>query len=138
MKKEEPHHFSLRDFLKATLGSLILSLTFIFKGSMFEYAEKMNTEHILAVILATCLIVTVEIYMLSYRFVKNRKERPFSEFWAKRFFTIITSSFVTIWIIIHLYGIDRYITPMQEFKFIIAVLMPAAVAGAAIEILKKK
>jgi uncharacterized membrane protein len=136
--KREPHHFSLRDFMKAMLGSLIMALTFIFKGSMLDFARNMQFSHMMTVIAATCVVVTIEIYFFSYRFVKNRLERPFSEFWAKRFFTIIISSFVMIWLIIHIYGINEYITPIDEFKFIIAILMPASVAGAAIEILKKK
>jgi len=136
--KREPHHFSLRDFLKAMLAALIVALTFVFKGSMFEYAEKMNSSHVFFVLVVTCIIVTIEIYFLGYRFVTNRKERPFYEFWAKRFFTIITSSFIMVWLIIHMYGINEYITTQEELKFIFAVLFPSAIAGAAMEILKKK
>jgi len=135
---KEPRHFSIKDFLKAALASFIVALTFVFKGSMFDYAKRMDFSHVINITIVTCIIVTAEIYFLSYRFVKNRKERPFLEFWAKRLFTIIASSFIMIWLILHIYGINNYILLGEELRFIVAVMMPAAVAGAAMEILKKK
>ena len=136
--KQEPHHFSAEDFFKALFGSILVGMSFLFNKAMFEYAMQIQPAHIMLIIIITFTAVTLEIYALSYKFVKNRKERPFSEFWAKRFFTIIASSFVTIWAIVHIYNINEFITTQQEFKLIVAVVMPAAVAGAAIEILKKK
>ncbi|MCX6706599.1 MAG: hypothetical protein NT001_00465 [Candidatus Woesearchaeota archaeon] len=135
--KSEPHHFTLTDFGKALFGSFIVGLTFIFKGGMTDYASNLNKNNIIAIILLTMFLVSVEIYFLSYKFVKNRVERPFYEFWGKRFFAIIISSFMAIYLSLYLYGINTLIKQTDMLKVTCAVLLPAAIAGAAIEILKK-
>jgi uncharacterized membrane protein len=141
MNKEdivEPHYYTIPDFLKALFGAFFIALTFLFKGSMVEFSSRMSTNHAVFVILLTCIAVTGEIYLLSYKFVRNRKERPFYEFWAKRFFTITTATFATIYFAIYLYGINAYVSQIEAFKLASAVFMPAAIFGAAIELLKEK
>lgn len=139
MEKEahEPAHFSMKDFLKALFGSFVVGITFLFKGSMLHYATQMRPINILAVVIVTCIVVTFEIYILSYKFVVHRRERPFYEFWAKRFFAIIGSSFVAVYLAIYIYGLNNYLASFDMFKLASAILMPAAIAGAAMEMLKK-
>lgn len=136
--KREPHHFSWEDFGRALFGSFIISVTFLFKGSMFDYAVKMKPLNMLLVTIFTLAIVTIEIYALSYRFVSDRKQRPFYEFWAKRFFAITISSFVIIYVLIYLYGLNGHLTNFDIFKLALAIFMPASIAGAAVEMLKKR
>jgi len=136
--KKEPHHFSNVDFGNALLGSFVVTLTFIFKGSMVNFAKQMQTQHVVAVILATFIFLTLEIYLLSYRYVQDRMHRPFSEFWAKRFFAITISSCVMILLVIYLYGINIGLTSAELVKVTAAIFMPAVIVGAAVEILKKK
>ena len=136
--KQEPHYFTLQDFLKAIFGAFLIGLNFIFKGSMFDYASKMTTANSILLIAITCAIVSIEIYIFSYRFVVDRKKRPFYEFWTKRFFTITTATFAILYLTIYLYGINNYITRIEMFKFASAVFLPAAIFGSALEILKKR
>ena len=136
--KREPHHFSYADLGKAMLGSFVFALTFLFKGSMVSFAKQMQVSHVIAVIIATFLIVTIEIYILSYRFVKNRQERPFYEFWAKRFFAIVISSVIVICAVIYIYGVNAMLTAPEMVKLVSAIFMPAAIGGAAVEVLKKR
>lgn len=133
----EPHHFTRGDFFKALFGSFVIGLTFLFKGAMLDYATKMEDINVIIVILITCTIVTLEIYGLSYRYVHHKEKRPFYEFWAKRFFAITISSFLSIYILIYMYGINNYLTHAEIIKLTSAVFMPAAIAGAAVEMLKK-
>ncbi|PIN86935.1 hypothetical protein COV19_01925 [Candidatus Woesearchaeota archaeon CG10_big_fil_rev_8_21_14_0_10_44_13] len=133
----EPHHFTFGDFIRALFGSFIIGLTFMFKGSMIEYAAKMKTTNIILIIMLTCIIVTLEIYGLSYKYVHDKAERPFYEFWAKRFFAITISSFISLYIMIYLYGINNYLTQAEILNLASGLFLPAAVAGAAVEILKK-
>lgn len=135
--KREPHHFTYTDFGKAMFGSFIIGLTFLFKGSLVDYAVRMNTGHMIAIILLTFILVSVEIYFLSYKFVRNRQQRPFYEFWAKRFFAIMISSFITIYLTMYLYGINYFLTQPEMIKVASAIFLPAAIAGAAVEILKR-
>lgn len=134
---QEPHHFTFMDFLRALFGSFIIGLSFLFAGSMFYYASRMELQNVIMVILLTFIIVSAEIYALSYKFVKNRKERPFHEFWAKRFFTITISAFVSLYIVTYIYGFNNNMTQVEMLKLISAVFLPASIGGAAIEVLKK-
>ncbi|MCX8147267.1 MAG: hypothetical protein N3D84_02265 [Candidatus Woesearchaeota archaeon] len=132
----EPHHFTIGDFFKAILGSFIVGLTFLFKGSLVNYAIKMKAINVTSIIIITIIIVSIEIYALSYKFVKRREERPFYEFWAKRFFAIVISSFIAAYLSIYLYGLNNFLTQIEILKVTSAIFMPAAIAGAAIEVLK--
>jgi uncharacterized membrane protein len=141
MEKEdivEPRHYTIQDFLKALFGAFFVALTFLFNTAILEFSKKMTTKDAVLVITVTCVMVSLEIYALSYKFVKNRKERPFYEFWGKRFFTITTATLATIYSAIYLYGINNYITQIEAFKLASAVFLPAAIFGAAIELLKEK
>lgn len=136
---KEPPHFTSLDFIRAFFGSFIVSITFLFKGSMVRFALEMSIQNTIAVFVLTCLLLTFEIYMQSYRYVSDRKKRPFYEFWAKRFFSIIFASIISIYILIFGYGINRQLSGISELvKLTIAILLPAAFAGGAMEILKKK
>jgi uncharacterized membrane protein len=106
----------------------------MFKGSMVNFAVQMNNSHVLFVVLLICGMLTFEIYLLGYKYVNDRKQRPFLEFWAKRFFSIIASSLISIYVIAFAYGIDKIVAgPIQLFKVCVAVLLPAAAAGGAME-----
>ena len=135
---KQPHHFTMTDFFKALLGSLFVGLIFLFKGQVIDYAETLPGINLIWIFVVTCIIVTIEIYVLSYKFVKDRKARPFREFWAKRFFAIIVASYISLYLIIYLYGLNNILTPLQILKVSTAIFLPAATIGAGIEILKKK
>lgn len=137
--KREPPRFTRDDFARAFFGSFIAAVTFLFKGSMVSFSIQMSVFSTMAVALLTCLLLTVEIYVLGYKYVQDRKRRPFLEFWAKRFFSIILSSFLAIYLLMFAYGIQDIVgDPTLLFKVAIAVLLPAATAGGAVEILRKK
>ncbi len=133
----EPHYFSITDFIKALFGSIFIAVMFLFKGSLANYALKLSDKHIFVLFLFTALMVSLEIYILSYKFVRDRKSRPFAEFWMKRFFAITVSAFCAVYVCIYLYGINNFYTSTEIFKLAVAIFFPAATVGAAIEILKK-
>jgi uncharacterized membrane protein len=134
----EPRHYTMQDFLKALFGAFFVALTFLFNKALLEFSTKMTTKNAAIIMVVTCFIVSLEIYALSYKFVKNRKERPFYEFWAKRFFTITTATLATIYFVMYLYGINNYVSQIEAFRLASAVFLPAAILGAAVEMLKEK
>lgn len=136
MKNREPQPFRLRDFWQAMVGSFVIGMTFLFKGSMQVYALNMRQVNILLVLALTFIIVTLEIYALSYKFVLDRAKRPFYQFWAKRFFSIIGATFLVIYGTANLYGLNNYLTQPQILKICVAILLPAASVGSAVEMLK--
>lgn len=134
----EPRHYTVQDFLKALFGAFFVALTFLFNTALLEFSKEMTTKNAVIIVAVTCVLVSLEIYALSYKFVKNRKDRPFYEFWAKRFFTITTATLATIYSAVYMYGINNYITQIEAFKLAAAVFLPAAIFGAAIEMLKER
>ena len=132
-------HFTKEDFIRAFFGSFIVGLAFVFNGVMITYAIRMNWWNMLAVSALTLGLVTLEIYLLSYRFVFHKRNRPFGEFWAKRFFAITVSSFLSVYLICYAYGINNIVASRLElFKVCLAVFLPAATAGGVMEVLKKQ
>jgi uncharacterized membrane protein len=136
--KKEPHHFTKEDLARSFFGSFIVSLSFIFAGALVGIALRMSPFHVFCVLLITFVILTLEIYLMSYKYVNDRKKRPFLEFWAKRFFSIILSSYIAIFILIYSYGMNFSLTPVELFKVGVAIFLPATTAGGAMEILRKK
>jgi len=135
--KREPHHFTYADFGKALFGSFVVGLTFLFKGGLMDYASTMDKFNVVLILVITGVLLTIEIYALSYKFVVHKRERPFYEFWAKRFFAITISSFAAIFLALYLYGFNNYFSIIELLKITSAVFMPATITGAAIEMLKK-
>jgi uncharacterized membrane protein len=137
--KKEPPHFTWEDFTRAFLGSFIFAVTFLFSGLLITIAKGMSQENVVMVVLLTCISLTMEIYFLSYRYVYDRKHRPFLEFWGKRFFSIIISSLISVMVLVFVYGISNMLSSdLEIFKVCVAAMLPATTAGGAMEILKKK
>lgn len=135
--RKEPHHFSFEDFFKALFGAFFVGLTFLFKGAMRQSALAMSKWNVIMVVGLALIIVSIEIYILSYRFVKNKSSRPFYEFWAKRFFAITISTFLSLYLAVYIYGLDSMDT-WDTLRLTSAVFLPAAIFGAALEMLKRK
>jgi uncharacterized membrane protein len=136
--KHEPHHFTREDLLRSFFGSFIVSLSFIFAGALQEVALNMTPFNVFCVLTLTFVMLTVEIYLLSYKYVNDRKRRPFLEFWAKRFFSIILSSYIAITLLLFAYGMNFTLVPNDLFNMGVAIFLPATTAGGAMEILRNK
>jgi uncharacterized membrane protein len=133
-----PHHFSVHDFLNAVFGSFFVALTFLFKGGMTSIALNMPVANMIALVIFTFVIITFEIYMLGYRYVRKRAQRPFRQFWVHRFTTMVLASFGSIYLIMYLYGLDANYTHIEMLRIACTIFLPAAAAGAAMELLRKK
>jgi len=135
----EPHHFTREDLIRAFFGSFIVSLSFMFAGSLIVISAHMAVRHVFFLTILTMVILTFEIYLLSYKYVNDKKHRPFLEFWAKRFFSIILSSIIAIMLLFIAYGMENYVTSLTDLmKVAVAMFLPAATVGGAMEILRKK
>jgi uncharacterized membrane protein len=137
--KKEPPHFTWEDFTRAFLGSFIFAVTFLFSGLLITISKGMSNDNVIMVVVLTCALLTMEIYFMSYRYVYDRKHRPFLEFWGKRFFSVIVSSLISVMVLVYVYGINHMLgSGLEVFKVCVAAMLPATTAGGAMEILKKK
>lgn len=133
-----PEPFCKRDFIYAVFGSLLTSLAFVFKGAMVRTVKLMSYWNLLSIVILTILVLTMEIYFISYSRVYDKKNRPFIEFWAKRFFSLYGTSILISMILVFAFAINReFLTIEGVFKVVMTISFPAAV-GAAIPFLLRK
>lgn len=136
--EKRPSHFKSRDIMNAFFASLILGLVFIFKGSLFDIAVKLSGTHLVAIVIATLIILTAEIYFIGYSRVKKKKERHFCQFWLKRLVTLYAIAILISLFLIYIFGINILVhTSYDVLRIVIALSMPCAIGAAVPSLLKQ-
>jgi len=137
LKRTPPEHFGAKDAVLAGLGALVLGLTFIFKGLLFQVSISLTPRHVFFIVIATALILTGEIYWVGYSRVQNKSRRPFLQFWAKRFFAFYGISIVVSFSLVYLYGLDILVGSFANaLKVVVAVSFPSAVGTALSDLMR--
>ena len=133
-----PHHFRAKDIVNAFFGSLIVGVTFVFKGLLIDISKSLTTMHVLLIILFTSIILTAQIYYIAYRRVKDKKHRKFGQFWAKRFFTLYLIAVVVSLFIVYLYNMNSIVDSSVEIvRMVVAVSMPCVIGAAIPSLLRQ-
>jgi uncharacterized membrane protein len=136
--EKRPSHFRIRDIVNAFFASLVVGLVFIFKGSLFDIAIKLTTNHLVAIVILTLVILTSEIYFIGYSRVKRKKERKFCQFWLKRLVTLYVIAIIISLFLVYLFGINYLVhTNYEVLKVVVALSMPCAVGAAVPSLLKQ-
>jgi uncharacterized membrane protein len=132
-----PEYFSMKDVARSFFGALFLASTFIFSSALESQARLLSNIHILAIILVTLAVLTVEIYFIGYERVTNVKRRPFYEFWGKRVVTFYSVALIVAFGLSYLYAFDAVLTPAAMLRFCIILSFPASVGAALADLLKR-
>ena len=133
-----PGHFGTKHIVTAFFGALFFGFTFVLKGLLFEIGLALNTKHLILIILATLLTLTLEIYFVGYTRVTDKKQRPFGQFWLKRITTYYLIAMFTSILLLSLYGVMILVAePFDIFRLTIAISYPAAVGAATSDLLGK-
>jgi len=133
-----PSHFHYRDIINAFVGSLVLGLTFVFKGSLIQISLTLTKAHLAFIVLVTAVILTFQIYFVGYSRVKYKHRRKFGQFWAKRFFTLYFIAILVSLSLVYLFNMDSLAGSLYGvFKIVIAVSMPCAIGAAIPSLLKQ-
>ncbi len=136
--EKRPSQFSQRDIVNAFFASLLVGLTFVFKGAMISTAVSLKTYHLLLILASTILVLTAEIYYVGYSRVREKARRRFGQFWLKRFSTFFTISILTAAYLIYVFGINNVLGSNENIiKTIIMLSMPCAVGAAIPGLLKQ-
>ncbi len=136
-----PAKFSLRDIVDSVFGSIIIGMTFVMKGGVVNIALGLEVVHVVAIIIATCLILVAEIYFIAYSRVKNRYTRKVGQFLLKRLASLyiitilVTFSFVYILNLNNAEAIANQ--PWNVFRLVILNSFPCAIGAAVPSLLKK-
>lgn len=138
--EKRPSHFRERDVVNAFFASLILGLVFLFKGSLIQISLMLKDGNLIAIIIATILILTLEIYFVGYTRIspKERETRHFGQFWLKRIMTLYLISIIASVFLVYLYGVNNIAgSSANILRVVIAVSMPCAIGAAIPSLLKQ-
>jgi uncharacterized membrane protein len=138
LRQHPPQHFTFRNVVVAAFGALILGLTFIFKGLLFQVSLQLTPGHMVAIVIATLALLTLEIHVIAYARVTDKRERPFAQFWLKRLAAFYGVAVLVSVGLIYLYGLDRLVgSPYAVLQMAVAVSMPCAIGTALSDLLKE-
>jgi len=127
-----PYHFSKKDMVNAFFGSLIIGLTFMFKGALVQTGAALSNGRIIFIILLTLTILIAEIYFIGYSRIRHKKQNHFKQFLSKRLFSLYSIALVVSFLLVYTFGVDILAGSFYEtMKIVIILAMPCAV-GAAI------
>lgn len=130
-----PSHFSWEHLAASFIGALIMGQTFVLKGLVYDVSYKLTGFHIIAILLATFFVLTVEVYYIGYRRVLKKEKRRFGQFWFKRITTYFAVSFIVSFSLIFLYNMNTTFT--HTLKIAIAICFPCAVGASLADLLEK-
>ena len=135
---KHPSHFSRRDIVNASFGSLTIGLAFVFKGAIYDTAMKLDLLHTELIILSTFLILMAQIYFIGYSRVKEKTKRQFGEFMTKRLTTLYFVSIISSFFLIYIFNIDKALpTFFDTMKMVVLLSMPCSVGAAIPSLLKQ-
>lgn len=138
--EKRPGHWHYRDIINAFVGSLVLGLTFVFKGALIQVSLTLTNSHLFLIVLTTSLLLTFQIYFVGYSRVgtTERRKRRFGQFWAKRFFTLYLIAIIVSFALVYLFNMNALAgTIYNVLKIVIAVSMPCAIGAAVPSLLKQ-
>ncbi len=136
--EKEPPHFSKKDIITAFFGALIIGLTFVFKGSLVQQVLNLTLIHIILVVISTLAILSIQIYFIGYRKVKDKKHRNFPQFLIKRLVTLYIIALVVSLYLVYIFNVNHVIGGfLNSLKLVVVLSMPCSI-GAAIPSLIKQ
>jgi len=131
-------HFSKQDVINAFFGALIIGLTFVFKGALVRTTLTLSVTHISLIILSTLFILSIQIYYMRYKKVKDKRQRHFTQFWFKRLITLYLIAMVVSAYLVYIFNIETALGSLIDAaKLIIVISMPCAIGAAVPSLLKK-
>ncbi|MEM4755769.1 MAG: DUF2391 family protein [Candidatus Woesearchaeota archaeon] len=140
--EHRPSRFSLNDVARAFFGSLVFGFTFALKGGITQIAVNLTIYHLLAILLSTITLITLEIYYIGYRRVpeEEKKVRKFGQFWLKRASTYLLVSFFVSFFLVYIYNLNQF-PPVSTFAdsmaVVICIMMPASIGATIADLLKQ-
>ena len=133
-----PAHFDIAHVMSAFFGALFFGFTFVLKGLLFQVGLALTPFNLTMIILTTFAILSAQIYFIGYTRVRDKKARPFGQFWAKRIMAYYTIAIFVSFLLLFVYGIiDTIPSPYMVMKLVIALSFPAAIGAGTAHLLGK-
>ncbi len=136
--EHRPEHFSKRDVLHAFFGALLIGLPFMFKGLLLRIGAIIPWYNVVLVLLSTWLILSAQIFFIGYAAVKDKNERRFGQFWAKRFVTMYGIGLLTSFYLFYIFDVIALVaSPEMAAKLVLVLSMPCSIGAAIGSLLKR-
>jgi uncharacterized membrane protein len=135
---KEPSHFSRKEILKITFGSLAIGFAFIFSSALIKIAINLDLIHLELIILFTMGLLIAEIYFVWSNMVKDKAQRKFSEFLTKRLISLYLVAIISSFFLIYILNIDSQLLSFYDImKLVVMMSMPCSVGAALPSMLKQ-
>lgn len=136
-----PSPFSAKDIINSLFGAMIMGMTFVFKGGVLTVASNLEMLHVFLIIIVTLVILVAEIYFIAYSRVKDRSQRKFRQFMAKRLLSLYIITLFVTFSLIYILNINNHPilgnVPENILKMVVVTAFPCAVGAAVPSLLKK-
>jgi len=133
-----PEHFSRQDFIRASIGALFLGFSVLFSSNLESLATRIPKYYLIYIVLATVLILTLEIYIIGYSRVTDKVTRKFGQFWMKRIMLFYLTAIIIAGALAFTFGLQYMLPDKGEFfNLIIIVSSPCAIGASLGDLLKK-
>jgi len=133
-----PEHFSRQDFIRSFLGTLFVGFSVLFSGNLINMANNLPEAHFYVIIIGTFLILTAEIYIISYSRIIDKGMRRFGQFWLKRIVSFYITAVLVALGLAYLFGLQYLLPSGYAFVRVVVVLSAPCAIGASIGDLLKK
>jgi uncharacterized membrane protein len=86
----------------------------------------------IVIVFATIAVLSIEIYFIAYVRVKNKKRRPFWQFYIKRLIGLYGVALFVSVMIVYLFRIDSYAIngAIDILKMVVLLALPSSIGGA--------
>lgn len=136
--EREIEHFSVRDLLNSFFGSLIVGLTFMFKGLLIDIGTTLPWKNVVMIVISTLIILCLEVYFIGYSRVRDKHTRKLGQFVLKRVTATYVISLSVSFFLLYLFGMLRYLGTAEHFvKLSFIISMPCAIGAAIINLLQR-
>ncbi len=132
-----PEHFSRQDFIRASIGALFLGFSVLFSGNLVNLVTTLPVAHLYVIVLGTIFLLTLEIYIIGYSRITDKKSRTFGQFWMKRVAAFYLTAIIIATILAFTFGAQYLVGEDKLLALIIVLSSPCAIGASLGDLLKK-
>jgi uncharacterized membrane protein len=132
-----PDHFSKQDWVRAFIGALFFGFSVLFSLGTINIAVNIPEPHLYIIVACTLILLTLEIYIIGYSKVADKKNRKFGQFWIKRIIMFYFIALLVASSIAYIFGLQYIIAPQYFVSLVIILSAPCAIGASLGDLLKK-
>lgn len=137
--ERKPERFSAKDIVRSFFGALLIGVTFVFSGRLFDVVKQIDNFNLLMIIISTIIILIAETYFIGWSRIRKLKEpgRNVFEFTLKRLVVFYVVSILVAVFYSYILGYNKILSSPEMIRVVFLVAMPCSIGAAVADLLKK-